>query len=338
LERALADGVFPGAALSFGDADGEKFRTACGFRALFPERLPLTESTLFDLASLTKIFATSFVALKLVERAQLRLDDPLETFFPCPPDKARITIRQLMTHTSGLPAHIDLRKFCRTAQDALPCILRQPLLYAPSSEVTYSCLGYIVLGKICEDVTRAPLDELAVREVFAPLGMRTASYRPSARETFASTEFDPETRSYLCGTVHDENARFLGGVSGNAGVFAALDDCAVFARMLANSGAHNGKELINRALFTESVRNHTAGCSQDRGLGFLLKRDEDSSAGTRMVNGAYGHTGFTGTSLWVCRKTRRYVTLLTNRVHPTRDNNKLAAFRAQIADACLSIE
>lgn len=326
------NGVYPGAAVSVGDGGGELFRDFCGYRTFVPQPEKVSETTLFDVASLTKIMSTTMVALKFIESDKLRLSQRLGDFFDAPADKQNVDIWHLMTHTSGLPAHVKLWGLGAPA-DAVRHILGLSPLYAPGSGVTYSCLGFILLAKICEQVGGANLDVLARNMVFGPLGMINTGYGPIADENVAATEYDFEEGRYTIGRVHDENARYLGGVSGNAGLFSPIGDCAIFAQMLANKGIHNGKEFINRDLFNDSIRNHTPGLDEGRGLGFVVKCGLPSSAGEIFPDGSYGHTGFTGTSIFVNAETAQYLALLTNRVHPTRENEGMVGHRKRVHDA-----
>ena len=332
LDKGRRFNVYPGGILSVGDANGELFRFFCGYRSFFPTPEKLMENTLFDVASLTKIMSTTMVALKFLESGKLRLDDKVSKFFEVPSDKKDITIWNLMTHTSGFPAHIDL--WARN-DPASVCehILEQTLMYAPGDGVTYSCLSFILLGKICEHISGKGLDVLARDLVFGPLGMENTGYNPKDRSNIAATEYSFEEKRYIHGEVHDENARYLGGVSGNAGIFSNIKDCVIFAHMLANKGVHEGKEFINRDLFLESIKNHTSTFSEGRGLGFVVKSGLPSSAGSFFPDGSYGHTGFTGTSIWVDIETSQYLALLTNRVHPLRDNEAMLIHRKAVHDA-----
>jgi CubicO group peptidase (beta-lactamase class C family) len=274
------------------------------------------------------------LALKLIEAGKLALSDRLGGFFDVSADKKDITIWHLMTHTSGLPAHVELWRNGSGPERVVDDIMSQTLLYAPGAGVTYSCLGYITLGKICEKLGGAGLDILAQKMVFEPLGMADTCYNPVNRGNIATTEYSFDEDRYIHGEVHDENARYIGGVSGNAGVFSTAGDCAKFALMLANKGVHNGREFINRDLLLESIKNHTANLDEGRGLGFAVKSGLPSSAGNIFPDGSYGHTGFTGTSIWVDIKTTQYLALLTNRVHPTRENDAMIQYRKEIHDAC----
>jgi CubicO group peptidase (beta-lactamase class C family) len=206
-----------------------------------------------------------------------------------------------------------------------------PLLAKPGENVVYSCLGFILLGRICELVSGTGLDHLAQQLVFNPLGLKNTGYTPKMQgNTFAATEYCSTSGVWLNGVVHDENARFMGGVSGNAGVFSNINDCAALAIMFANKG--NG--IVPQALFEAATQNLTTHCEEGRGLGFAVKGRAAVSCGNIFSQGSYGHTGFTGTSMWVDGETSQYVVFLTNRVHPTRENNQLAGFRSVLHDVC----
>ena len=333
INRGLEEKIFPGAAISMGDKNGELFRGTYGFRQLFSHKLPMVSDTLFDIASLTKL-VTSLITLRLIQDGKLNLSDTLSKFFDVPKDKTEITITHLMTHTSGIPAHEHVYNFVKKPSDAPGFILGMELLDAPGKVVVYSCLGYILLGKICEMLGGDTLDKLAKKWIFDPLNIKSAAYNPDKRHTFAATELNPDTGEWLVGTVHDENARFLEGISGNAGIFANIDDMVSLAIMLANKGSAGEKVIIRRELFEEAVKNLTPHCPEGRGLGFEIKSDVLISCGNVFSKGSYGHTGFTGTSLWVDSETSQYVVLLTNRVHPTRDNVAHLPFRREVHDLC----
>ena len=326
----LSEGVYPGAAISVGDKNGELFRGVYGNRQTNPEKKPLLEDTLFDLASLTKILATTFAALKLIENGKLSLNDRLGKFFETPAGKREINIAHLMTHTSGLPAHVLLESLTPNPDEVCGCILGLDLLAGPGENVVYSCLGFILLGKICEKLSGKDLSTLAREWVYEPLGLGSVCYRPSAELSFAATEYNERLGKCLEGVVHDENARFLGGVSGNAGLFSDIADVAKLCTMLSN----RGKGIVPTELFDEAVKNHTPHVSEGRGLGFAVKNSMPISCGNFFPKGSYGHTGFTGTSIWVNIETTQYVALLTNRVHPTRENDKLVSFRSKVHDCC----
>lgn len=306
LERGLQDGVFPGYHAAVGEGDKLLYSSLGGNLALYPEGIPMTENALFDMASLSKLMGTAMAFLRLWERGKISPEQPLSDFFTDCHGKESITLHHLLTHTSGFKAHFPLWMRGITPDDTAEAILREPLAIPTGQDVIYSCMGFILLGKILEQIEGEPLDAIVKREVFTPLGMETACYNPPVGTLCVATE--GETR----GTVHDENAAFLGGVSGNAGVFASMADCIKFASMLSSKG----EGYLQPSTFEKAVHNYTSGMEENRGLGFQL-----CSFGS-------GHTGFTGTSLYV-NEQGRYAILLTNRVHPTRENHRLPAFRRE---------
>ena len=333
MNKGINEEIFPGAAVSIGDKNGEFFRKTYGFRQIVAQKKPMEANTLFDIASITKLI-TSLVALKLIQDGKLNLDDTLGKFFDTPADKAGITITQLMTHTSGLPAHEHVYNLVKEPSEAFDFILGLDLLDKPGKAVVYSCLGYILLGRICEILGCDSIDNLAKKWVFEPLGLKSAAYNPDKKHTFAVTEFDTEANVWLEGVVHDENARFLKGISGNAGVFANIEDMATIAMMLANKGSLGDVTIIKKDLFEEAIKNLTPHCPEGRGLGFEVKSSVLISCGSEFPAGSYGHTGFTGTSLWVDVESGLYVVFMSNRVHPTRDNVKHIPFRRELHDLC----
>lgn len=324
LDEGFADGAFPSGALSVG-MNGEILVTRTWG--------PATSRTLYDIASLSKIVSTTMVAFRFLEEGRLRLYDTLERFFPAPADKKDITILHLMTHTSGIPAHYYLSEEAQSPADAARAILAHPLEQAPGTSPIYSCMGYILLGKILEQLGGAPLDELAREHVFGPLGMAHTTYRPEG--DVAPTERDPATGELLCGVVHDENARFLNGISGNAGVFSDLEDMTRFVQMLVRGGRlPDGSYYLAPATLRAALVNRTPGPEHEfRGLGFNLAGSPFNFLADLMSPAAYGHTGFTGTSIAVDPETGLHVVLLTNRVCPTRENNKLIRLRNLVHNA-----
>lgn len=335
MEQAVAQKIFPSAALAIG-ARGQVMVCRCwGQTSLYPPSATVTPDTLYDMASLSKIIGTTMAALKLLEEGALSLNDTVGSFFAAPEEKRAITVRQLMTHTGGISAHFLLSDFGAAPADAAEIILKQPLTYAPGGEVVYSCMGYILLGKILERISGLSLDKLAERAVFRPLRMTDTVYGPVP--SAACTELDPQTGNYLCGTVHDENARFLGGVSGNAGIFSSLNDMIKFVSMLACAGKTADGVYLSPAVYRLAIRNFTKGMAQSRGLGFQLAGDGSTFMGSLLSADSFGHTGFTGTSLAVEPESGLYIVLLTNRVHPTRDNREIIRFRALLHN-CIASE
>lgn len=327
VRDAVQAGVCPSAALAIGTAD--RILTEACFGTICQDKgsRQVTPDTLYDMASLTKILSTSMVAFRFIEEGLLRLDDTLDDFFPGTLyDKREITIRQLMTHTSGIPDHFFLSEEASSPRRAAEAILTHPLCCKPGAEVHYSCMGFILLGRILEKLGKMPLDQLARQWVFEPLGMTATGYCPKSGE-IAATERNPLTGQWLQGVVHDENARFLDGVSGNAGVFSSLREMERFGQMLAGHGVLEGKRFLSETMLKAALRNYTPGLSENRGLGFKLAFGKGNFMGDLTSPDAFGHTGFTGTSLLVDPAAGIFVLLLTNRVHPTRDNLRLIRFR-----------
>ncbi|MDO4741295.1 MAG: serine hydrolase domain-containing protein, partial [Eubacteriales bacterium] len=285
--------------------------------------------TRYDMASLTKILSPTMLALRALEQGELTLYDTVGMYFPeAPEDKRGITIRQLMTHSAGFTPSYYLSEEADEPERALAALLAHPLEYAPGTDVRYSCMGYILLGKLLEKLCGQSLDVLAEERVFAPLGMRHTGYCPQG-ENIAATEVCPQTGRAWQGVVHDENARFLRGVSANAGVFSCIDDMITFASML----ARGGEGFLSPAVLEKAVQCHARTDDVRRGLGFHLAGTPLNFMGDLFPESSFGHTGFTGTSLAVDPETGFYLILLSNRVHPTRENNRLMRFRRVLHNA-----
>lgn len=318
VRQGLADGAYPAAALAIGRGSQTLVMACFG---------NCREETLFDLASLSKVVSTTMVALRFLEEGRLALTDRVVDFFPqAPEDKQAITIFHLMTHTSGISPFFLLSREVQGPEEALKAILNRPLVQEIGKWPIYSCMGYILLGKILEKVGDAPLDALAREWVFTPMGMRHTTYHPQGN--VAPTELDSATGKLIQGVVHDENARFLQGISGNAGVFSNIGDMSAFAAMLSQGG---GPLLMPQTL-AMALENRTPQGPEHRGLGFQLAGSEGCFLGTALGSRAFGHTGFTGTSLAIAPDTGLWVVLLTNRVCPSRENTALISLRRQIHD------
>lgn len=325
IRQGLEQGAYPQAALAIGIGQTIYLKRTYG---------NCTENTLFDMASVSKILSPTMIAFRLLEEGRLRLYDTIGFYFPdAPADKREITILQLMTHTGGFAAHFLLSDLTSDPEDAAGVILGQPLAQSPGGDPIYSCMGYILLGKILEKIGGAPLDELAEEYVFGPLGMTNTGYHPTG--DIAPTERDPATGELLHGVVHDENARFLGGISANAGVFSDLDDMIAFAKMLSCDGRQdNGTSYLSPAMLRAARLNRTPrSAGEFRGLGFNLAGSPRNFLGDLMSERAYGHTGFTGTSIALDPGTGLWVVLLTNRVCPTRENTMLVRVRSLVHNA-----
>lgn len=321
LQKGLEQGCYPGAVAACG-CRGQVCAISCTGK--ISQDGPMTDRhTRYDMASLSKVLGPTMIALRAIEDGDLTLYDTLGMYFEnAPQDKREITVKQLMTHSAGFEPAFWLSDEAETPEDALDALMAHPLAYAPGTDVRYSCMGYITLGKLLEKLYGQPLDRLAEEKVFAPLGMTHTGYCPDGGN-IAATEVDRETGIAWQGIVHDENARFLRGVSANAGVFSDIDDMIAFAQMLACGGGG----YLSAATLRTAVRCHAETADVRRGLGFHLAGTPQNYMGDLFPAVSFGHTGFTGTSLAVDPESGFWVILLSNRVHPTRENLHLMRFR-----------
>lgn len=329
LEEGVRAGAFPCYAAAVGRGDEVFFREIGGNRACYPTPLPLTEDTLFDMASLSKLMGTTMAALRLIDQGRLHLTDKVGDFFENCYGKEEITIYQLMTHTSGIPSFFHMWKMNIDPKDAAKVILEHPFAAPTGSKVIYSCMGYILLGRILEKICGEPLDRIVSREVLVPLGMKDTCYCPAPGRICVATEKKHDADGYICGHVHDENAHSIGGVSGNAGLFSTLDDCITFASLL----SREAKGFLKKETFDLAITDHTEEISDSaRGLGFHLFREQVYPGGANMSRGSYGHSGFTGTYIYVDKETKIYCVFLSNRVHFGRDTEPFFAQKQKFFD------
>lgn len=339
IEDAIEKGYFPCAAAAVGHRDGIYRVEHYGNRCLVPEKLPINRDTLFDMASLTKVVATNTLFMLLLEKGLVSVFDKVGYYIDCfkGKDKESITLFNLLTHTAGLPAFGPLYKFCSNFEDAIKYISGAELEYTPGTKVIYSDYGFILLKYILENAGGSTLDNLCRKYVFEPLEMHNTCFNPKTLNV-AATETDPETGKTIIGVCHDENGRFFNGVSGHAGLFSNIDDMTKFASMLINEGSYKGKRFLSKPTFKSMVKNYTEGLEENRAWGWTVKGSGRliSSGGDIISPGAFGHTGFTGTSIWVDIENDIYVVLLTNRVHPTRENINILRFRRIFHNAVLS--
>ncbi|MGE5654669.1 MAG: serine hydrolase domain-containing protein [Bacillota bacterium] len=338
MERALKDGAFPGAVLAVGSSEHAAIRTY-GVTTPLEGGAPVTEETIYDLASLSKLF-TATAALMLLERGEFRLDDPVSRFLPsfAQGDKAEIRLRHLLTHTSGLPAFNPYYETVKGQAEMLNAIAQTPLQYKTGSQVIYSCLGFITLANVIQTIAGQSLDSFLASNLFASLAMADTGYGPvgQPRERIAPTEECPWRGRVAWGEVHDENAFAQGGVSGNAGLFSTAPDLVRFAQMMLRNGASSGGRLLSPAVIRAATRNYTSGLQENRGLGWQMRSNEYPWCGDLAPANSYGHTGFTGTSLWISSDDDLFVVLLTNRVHPKRANVQHIRYRPLIHNLLIS--
>lgn len=317
---AVARGVVPGAALRYGcGADGLVRGGDFGDGA--------SAELVYDLASLTKVTATLPLILRLVEAGDVGLDDPVVRYLPkfAPgkePEKGRVTVRQLLSHSSGLPAHREVWRLPGTPEDRFAAVLAEPLEDAPGTVVRYSDLGFILLGRIVADVLGQPLDAAFAELVAAPLGLTSTGYRPgevAVAATEANWFDDPERRDPKSGVVHDENAESLGGVAGHAGLFGTASDIAAYLRA---GWLSQESPILGAGIRAEALRCQTAGLAVDgvRGLGWTLRGDSYDFMSDGWPAAGAGHTGFTGTSVAFDPESGIWCVVLTNAVLLGREN------------------
>ena len=334
LKEAIEQKATPGVAVAIG-CGNEILYEECLGRLSYDEDAPrVTSETLYDLASVTKILCTTMLCLQAMGEGKIYLQDPISLYFPKAPDeKKNITVFQLLTHTSGIAPHFYLWDYDDVSEHAAEIILKYPLMYKPGTEVRYSCMGFILLGKILEKIYGESIDELFQRRVAVPLGLKNTGYCPKFSPNIAPTEYDTDFR-LLQGKVHDENARFQNGISANAGIFSNLTDMNVFIQTLACRGiSPNGIELIPSICMKKAILNYTKGMAENRGLGFKLYGGDANFMGDLLPDVAFGHTGYTGTGFAVDPETGFYIILLANRVHPTRNNTSWLRIRRLLHNA-----
>jgi len=337
VEQAIADSVFPGAVLLVARRGVIVAERGFGHHTYDPQSPPVRPNTLYDLASVTKVVATTTATMILYDRHQLDLKAPVQRYLPefRGPGKDRVTVWHLLTHTSGLPAWKPLFKEAKTPEGILQNILETELIYPPGDSTVYSDLGMILLGKVIERVSGKPLDQFCREEIFEPLGMRDTYFCPpeSLRYRIAPTEFDPWRGRLVHGEVHDENAYALGGVAGHAGLFSTARDLATFLQMVLNGGVYGHTRLAKFKTVRLFTSRQNVPPYSTRALGWDTPSPEKSSAGEYFSTRSFGHLGFTGTSVWVDPEKALLVVFLINRVHPTRRNIKIRRFRPQLHNA-----
>ncbi|HVH08308.1 MAG TPA: serine hydrolase domain-containing protein [Gemmatimonadales bacterium] len=335
--RTQVDSAFPGAVVAVGRHGRLALLAAVGHYAASDPR-PVVPQTIYDLASLTKVVGLTTACMLLVDQGKLALDAPIERYVPefVGPMKAQVTVRHLLTHSAGLVADLPLYDSTATRAAALTAVDTSHLLDPPGTVYRYSDLSAIVLMQAVERLAGEPFDQFLARRVFGPLGMPATRFQPPSawRDRIAPTEYDTLFRHrLLVGEVHDESAARLGGVSGNAGLFSNALDLSRFAAMLLNSGAWDALQLVRPETVAEFIRRQNLPPGSTRALGWDTPSDSGySSAGTRLSRRSFGHTGYTGTSIWLDPERDLFIILLTNRVNPTRANTAILGVRPRVAD------
>ena len=336
VERGISAGGYPGAAVVVGRKGATVVERGFGHLGWTADSSPVVaERTIYDLASLTKVIGTTTAVMILFDEGKIHLDDPVVRYIPDFRGGGResVTIRHLLEHRSGLPAGRDLWRIAHTAEEARAAVIATPLATPAGKYFVYSDLGADMLAFVVEAVSGQRLDQFLAVRVFTPLGMSDTRFRPDAslRGRIAPTEIDPPRGYPLRGEVHDENAYALGGIAGHAGLFSTAGDLSIFAQMMLNGGTLNGTRIVADS----TVRLFTRRAAGSRALGWDTCAGE-YGCGRYMGANAYGHTGFTGTSLWIDPEREMFVILLTNRVHAARARRPakvISDVRADLADA-----
>ncbi len=304
----------------------------------------MLEDTLFDLASLTKMIATTTSILILADKGKIDLDKTVATYIPTFAARAKdkVTVRQLLTHTSGLSSWFPFHEIYIDREEIFRSIDEDFALESPPGALRiYSDLGFMVLGRLVEVVSGQRLDRFAQEHIFGPLGMDHTRFLPSLQERYlaAPTELDPQRDRILKGIVHDENSRALSGVSGHAGLFSTATDLAVFAQMLLNQGEFNGQRVLKAATVQAMLKSQVPQSAIDKGSDFLRNRKQligwwgmddkltIGADGGLPSRAAYGHTGFTGTAIYIDPEHKAAAVLLSNAIHPKREDANRSALR-----------
>ncbi len=336
IEHGIEAHDLPGAVVLVARHGRVVWRKAYGVRAVEPEHESMTTDTIFDLASLTKIVATATSIMILVEQGKVRLSDPLVKFIPELKGEGRdaITIEQLLIHTAGFAPDFNLKEPWMGYDEALKRLYREPLRHQPATHFLYSDLNYIALGEVVHRVSGLMIDEFARQNIFAPLGMRDTVFRPDMKlkSRIAPTETrrrqmnylgdngadaGPEAEQWLRGQVHDPTAFRMGGVAGHAGLFSTADDLAIFCQMILSGGQYHGVRVLSPMGVAAMTRPRAvAENGWARGLGWDISSSFSTNKGDLFPLGSFGHTGFTGTSIWIDPASDTFVIFLSNRVHP----------------------
>jgi CubicO group peptidase (beta-lactamase class C family) len=306
---------------------GAVYKKAYGHRALVPTEEPMTEDTIFDAASLTKVTATTPAMMLLIERGQVRLDEFVHVYIPEFTGEGResITVRELMTHTSGLPGDIETKTDWHGQAEAIKKACAEKLQSTPGTAFKYSDINFFLLGEIVQRVSGMPLEVFVKREIYTPLKMTDTGYLPAQDKLPRIAPTEVVDGKPWHGVVHDPTARHMGGVAGHAGLFTTAGDLARYARMLLNLGELDGVRIFKpeTVKLMTSVQSPPA-LSAKRGLGWDIDTAYSGPRGEHFTVGSYGHTGWTGGSLWIDPSSKTFVIFLSNRNHPTESGNVLS--------------
>jgi CubicO group peptidase (beta-lactamase class C family) len=349
IQEAIARKDFPGAVIVVGRKGKIVFRKAYGESQWVPQRRPMEATMIFDLASLTKPIATATSIMILVEQGRVSLDEKVRDYIPefspyvdeagKPGEDARLW--HLLTHTSGLPPYFPPEANAGAVENTfgkslsteqlVDFIGRLPKTGPPGAAFHYSCLGYITLAHILKKITGQNIAEFSSEQIFKPLGMRHTLYNPPQKYRSACVPTEVIDGTPLVGIVHDPLARLQGGISGNAGLFSTADDLAIFAEMMINQGEEKGVRILSPLSVAKMTSVWQKAPSAGRGLGWDLSSPLSTNGGDLFGPHSYGHTGYTGTSIWIDPETDTFIIFLTNRVHPD-DKGAIVAMRSRVAN------
>ncbi len=338
IEKAMHQGKLPGAVIVVGHNGRIVYRRAIGYRRLVPQKLPARMDTMYDMASCTKVVATTTAIMQLFQEGKIRLDDPVSEYWPefAANGKQDITVRELMTHYSGLPPDLDLSYDWSGYDTAMQMIVDTAPIVPPGTRFIYSDINYETLGELVRRISGEPLNVYCERHIFKPLGMTSTMFLPPAslRYRIAPTQHvNGTTGPILWGEVHDPTAQRMGGVAGHAGLFSDARDLSIFCQMLLNGGTYHGVHILNPLTVEKMTTPQTPVDKMAvRGLGWDIASPFASNRGALFPVGSFGHTGFTGPSLWIDPVTHTYVVFLTNRVHPNGTGD-VVALRSMIDTA-----
>ncbi len=335
--KEIQSGRIPGAVVLIGSRQKVLYRRAFGYRSLVPERLPMKADTIFDLASLTKVVATTTAIMQLAEKGKISLDEPAAAYWPefGAEGKGSITVRQLLTHYSGLRPDLSLNPAWSGYEGALQMIISERPVSTPGTRFLYSDINFEVLGELVRRISGLSLDEYCRKNIFVPLGMKDTLFKPSESlcGRIAPTQDNNGKEGRMsCGGVHDPSAYLMGGVAGHAGLFSSADDLSKFAQMLLNKGTLDGVEILSPfSVDMMTMLQSPLGKEVPRGLGWEIGPPFCSNRDRLQDFGSYGHRGFTGIEIRIDSVTGTYVVILTNRVHPDGKGDA-KQIRRRIAD------
>ncbi len=336
VDKAIRSGKTPGAVVLIGNQDKVVYRQAFGYQSIRPKRLPMRIDTIFDLSSLTKVIATTTAVMQLMEKGNLRIEDRVEEHWPefKVNGKEEITVCQLLTHYSGLRPSLEVSSKWVGYDAALKMMTGEKPFSPPGTRFIYSDINFIILGELVRRISGQSLDVYCAEYIFKPLGMKDTRFKPSPslRSRIAPTQYQHGKKGkILWGEVHDPVANHMGGVAGHAGLFSTADDLAIFAQTLLNGGSTKGLRILSPLTVEKMTTPQTPPNKMVlRGLGWDIDSPFTSNRGELFPVGSYGHTGFTGTSIWIDPVSKTYIILLTNRVHPDGKGD-VGSLRSQIA-------